>query len=381
MTLAAIFAVLLQKGGSDLHIRAGSPPRIRVMGKLIPFPPEAKMDRAAVTELLCAVLTPQQVELLKRDQELDFSLRMEGMARFRANYFYHLGNLGATFRVIPEIIPTIEALALPSVLKDLATRKQGLILITGPTGAGKSTTLAALIHHVNKTEAVHVITIEDPVEFLHQDLQAQITQREVGADTRSYSEALRRALRQDPDVIMVGEMRDAESIGIAMTAAETGHLVLSTLHTNDSRQSIDRILDVFPHQQQNQIRMQLSLVLVAIISQRLLRRTDGSGRIAAMEVMVNTPTMRRLIADGKMEGIPKAIEEGSTLYKMQSLNQHLLSLLQEGLIAEEEALAVSTNPNDLKILITTRSRRETDPKKYTSPPSLAAMGGIMKGKI
>ncbi len=380
MRLADLLPVLVEKGGSDLHIKVGRPPRIRIMGMLKPLPmPELELSHEAIKHCLYEILNPQQIERFEHDRELDFSFQGEGGGRFRANYYYHLGTPGAAFRVIPARIPTLEGMSLPPVLAALTAHKQGIILVTGPTGSGKSTTLAAMIHHLNKTRAVHIVTIEDPVEFLHTEIQSQITQREIGSDTFSYPEAIRRALRQDPDVIMVGEMRDAESIGIAMTAAETGHLVLSTLHTNDARQSIDRILDAFPPHNQQQVRIQLATVMVATVAQRLLRRANGVGRVAAFEVMINTPTIRRLISDGKMEGISKAIEEGKTLYKMQSFNQHLLALIQDKTVTEEEALAFSSNQNDLKILIATHIQSGTRSQKPMVHIGTASMGEVFMG--
>jgi len=380
MTLIDLLPVLLEKGGSDLHIKVGRPPRIRVMGKLVPLPmPESELSQESIVHCLYAILNPQQIERFECDRELDFSFQVAGGGRFRANYYYHLGTPGGAFRVIPARIPTLEGLSLPPILASLTAHKQGIILVTGPTGSGKSTTLAAMIHHINKTHSLHIVTIEDPVEFLHTEMQSQITQREIGSDTFSYPEAIRRALRQDPDVIMVGEMRDAESIGIAMTAAETGHLVLSTLHTTDARQSIDRILDAFPPHNQQQVRTQLATVMVATVAQRLLRRANGKGRVAAFEVMINTPTIRRLISDGKMDGIPKAIEEGKMLYKMQSFNQHLLALIQDGSVTEEEALAFSSNQNDLKILIATHIRRGSESEKEFIHIGAPSMGDVFMG--
>jgi twitching motility protein PilT len=300
------------------------------------------------------MLTEVQAKKLENEREIDFSYLVEGLARFRGNIFHQMGFLGAVFRVIPVEIVTIDQLNLPQVLKELVFRNQGIILVTGPTGSGKSTTLAAMIDYLNENRSDHIITIEDPLEFVHRDKKCVINQREVGLDTRSFAEALKRALRQDPDVILVGEMRDPETISIAMTAAETGHLVFSTLHTNDAKQSMDRIIDTFPPEQQHQVRMQLAMTLCAIISQRLIKKSDGSGRVAVIEVMINTPTIRKMIEEGKIGAIDKAIHDSASLYKMQTMNQHLFRLVKEGTITQEAALGISNNPNDLRIMFQTQ---------------------------
>ena len=344
---------LIEKRGSDLHLKVGRPPLMRIKGELVPseFPFIGKDE---VKELLLPMLTDLQVKKLEDDRELDFSYLVEGLARFRGNIFHQMGCLGAVFRVIPVEIKTIDQLNLPQVLKEFVFKNQGIILVTGPTGSGKSTTLAAMIDHLNENRPLHIITIEDPVEFVHRDKNCTINQREVGFDTRSFSEALKRALRQDPDVILVGEMRDPETITIAMTAAETGHLVFSTLHTNDAKQSIDRIIDTFPPQQQHQVRMQLAMTLHATVSQRLVKKSDGSGRVAIIEIMINTPTIRKMIEESKVGAIDKAIQDSASLYKMQTMNQHLFQRVIEGVITKEDALSVSNNPNDLRIMFQTQ---------------------------
>ena len=371
MKIDDYFTALVQRGGSDLHLKVGRPPLMRIKGELLPteYPVVGKEE---VKKLLLPMLTEMQIKKLENEREIDFSYLVEGLARFRGNIFHQMGNLGAVFRVIPVQIMTIDELKLPPVLKELIFRNQGIILVTGPTGSGKSTTLAAMIDYLNMNRSDHIITIEDPVEFVHRDKKCEINQREVGFDTRSFSEALKRALRQDPDVILVGEMRDPETISIAMTAAETGHLVFSTLHTNDAKQSIDRIIDTFPPEQQHQVRMQLAMTLCAIISQRLIKKLDGSGRVAVIEVMINTPTIRKMIEEGKIGAIDKAIHDSASLYKMQTMNQHLFQLVKEGTITQEGALSMSNNPNDLRIMFQTQM---PGPSPTPTPPKPSGLEG------
>jgi twitching motility protein PilT len=367
MNISEYLKILIEKGGSDLHLKVGRPPLMRIKGELLPseYPP---MKKEEVRNLLYPMLTEMQIKKLENERELDFSYLVEGLARFRGNIFYQMGNLGAVFRVIPVEIKTIDQLNLPQILKELVFRNQGIILVTGPTGSGKSTTLAAMIDYLNENRTHHIITIEDPVEFVHRDKKCAINQREIGFDTSSFSQALRRALRQDPDVILVGEMRDPETISIAMTAAETGHLVFSTLHTNDAKQSIDRIIDTFSPEQQHQVRMQLAMTLLATISQRLIKKSDGSGRVAVIEVMINTPTIRKMIEEGKIGAIDKAIHDSASLYKMQTMNQDLFKLVKEEVITKEDALGISSNPNDLRIMFQTQMPSSTPTSPPTSPP-------------
>jgi len=353
MNVSDYLKILIERGGSDLHLKVGRPPIMRIKGELLPSEyPSIKRDE--MKNLLFPMLTEIQTKKLEEEKELDFSFLVEGLSRFRGNIFHQMGNLGAVFRVIPVEIKTIDQLGLPQVLKELVFRNQGIILVTGPTGSGKSTTLAAMIDYLNENRSRHIITVEDPVEFVHRDKKCVINQREIGVDTRSFSEALRRALRQDPDVILVGEMRDPETINIAMTAAETGHLVFSTLHTNDAKQSIDRIIDTFSPEQQHQVRMQLAMTLLSTISQRLIKRSDGSSRVAVVEVMINTPTIRKMIEEGKVGAIDKVIHDSASLYKMQTMNQDLFRLFKEGIITKEDALSMSNNPNDLRIMFQTQ---------------------------
>jgi twitching motility protein PilT len=355
MKIEEYLKILVEKGGSDLHLKVGRPPLMRIKGDLLPMEEMPVISNEEIKDIIYEMLTKRQIEKLEEELELDFSYIIEDLARFRGNILHQMGHLGAVFRVIPMEILTIEQLSLPEVLNDIVERKSGIVLVTGPTGSGKSTTLAALIDKINETRHEHIITIEDPVEFVHQDKKCTINQREVGADTASFGNALKRALRQDPDIILVGEMRDPETINIAITAAETGHLVLSTLHTVDAKQSIDRIIDTFPPEQQHQVRMQLGSALGAIISQMLVKTSDETGRVPVVEIMINTATIKKLIQDGNVGMIDKAIADSAMLYKMQTQNQHLFKLVHEGRINKEDALKVSRNPNDLRIMFQTQS--------------------------
>ncbi len=361
---------LVEKGGSDLHLKTGRPPLLRIAGDLVPTD-RPEVDATDMQTILQTVLGPHGFRGLTEEHERDAAYTVRGLARFRVNAFMRLGELGAIFRAIPLATPTLEGLGLPEVLKEICKAPQGLVLVTGPTGSGKSTTLAAMIEHINRTEPLHVVTIEDPVEFLYTDKKCEINQRQLGSDVRSVTEALRRALRQDPDVILVGEMRDRETMELAIHAAETGHLVFSTLHTNDAKQSLDRILDTFPADAARQVRSLLSLTLKAVISQRLVRRADGRGRTAALEVMIASPQIRELIAEGKIREIDKAIREGGDFYRMQSFNQSLAGLVGAKVVTEEEALATSSNPGDLQLLL--RGFTNGSATVTNSPPSTPAV--------
>ena len=344
-----VLADLAVSGGSDVHLKVGRPPIYRVGGELRDsrFP---ALDDADMRGLLLQLLGADGFRALERDLECDAAYVLPEVARCRVNAYKRLGHYAAALRIIPLVTPTIELMGLPEVLKTICSAPQGLVLITGPTGSGKSTTMAAMMEHLNETEASHVVTIEDPIEFVYSDKRSTIDQRQLGTDTRTLHDALRRVLRQDPDIILVGEMRDRESMELAMHAAETGHLVFSTLHTNDAKQTIDRIVDMFPVEAAHQIRSMLALTLHAVISQRLVRRADGSGRIAALEVMINSPNIRDLIAEGKTSQIEKSIASSADYYQMQTFNQSLCKLTMSGTITQEDALACSTNPNDLKLL-------------------------------
>ncbi|HZE97432.1 MAG TPA: PilT/PilU family type 4a pilus ATPase [Planctomycetota bacterium] len=341
---------LILRGGSDLHLKAGRPPLMRISSDLAPseFPVLSESD---VNAIIRAVLGRDGTRILHEEYEYDASYELPGVARFRVNAFKRMGQFGAAFRAIPLNIPTIDLMGLPPVLKDICKVPQGMVLVTGPTGSGKSTSLAAMIDHLNQSQPLHIVTIEDPIEFVYTDQKSTVTQRQLGSDVKSLQEALRRALRQDPDVILMGEMRDRETMELAMHAAETGHLVFSTLHTNDAKQTLDRIVDAFPADAAHQVRSMMALTLQAVISQRLVRRADGKGRIAAVEVMINSPNIRELIAEGKTTQIEKAIAQSGDYYKMQTFNQALARLIQSRTITEEEGLGASTSSSDLKLIL------------------------------
>ncbi|NWF97927.1 MAG: type IV pilus twitching motility protein PilT [Nitrospirae bacterium] len=332
---------------SDLHIKVGSPPILRIHGELIPLTSEKKISHEDATKVALSVMTPGQTEVFKRKNDLDLAYSVPGLGRFRCNIFMQRGTVGLVFRVIPMKIPSIDELLLPEVIKKISTEQRGLILVTGTTGSGKSTTLASMIDLINSTRTEHIMTIEDPIEYLHRDKKSIVNQREIGSDTESFSKALRQALRQDPDVILVGEMRDFETIQTSLVAAETGHLVLSTLHTIDATETVNRIIAVFPPYQHKQVRMQLSSVLKAIISMRLVPRADGKGRVPAVEILIATATIKDCILDpDKTKSIPDVIEQGAIHYGMQTFDQSLFSLYKSGLITYEEALRRATNPDD-----------------------------------
>ncbi len=328
------------------------------------------LDDAALERFFLAVVPERLREVAQADRELDFSYQPEKVSiRFRVNLFFQKGHLGFVFRQIPSDIPSLNDLGFQDRLAGLMKENQGLILVTGPTGSGKSTTLAAMIREVNDTRKKHIITIEDPMEFVQTDNLCLINQREVGADTASFSEALRRALRQDPDVVLVGEMRDVETIGIATTAAETGHLVLSTLHTNDAKQSIERIINAYPAEEHYQVRMKLALVLNAVISQTLLPKKDGKGRVAALEVMINTPTIRKMIEAGEIGKVDKIIEESNEFYGMCTKNQALFELWKSDVVSEDIALGASNAPNNLKLRIESEKfGSQQGEREHSSPP-------------
>ena len=341
---------LVARRGSDLHLKVGRPPLMRLSSELMPSE-FAVVTTEDMLDVLRKLGGDAGVKRLETESELDASYEIADVARFRVNIFRERGRWGLVARVIPLTVPTIDGLGLPAVLKDICAAPQGLVLVTGPTGSGKSTTLASLINHINETQALNIVTIEDPIEFMYEDKKSVVRQRQLGTDVQSLTEALKRVLRQDPDVILVGEMRDKETIDLALHAAETGHLVFSTLHTNDAKQTLDRIVDVYPAEEHPQLRSQLALCLQAVISQRLVKRADGSGRIAAMEIMINSPNIRDLIAEGKTSTIEKAMASAGDYYRMQTFNQALAKLAGDKVVTAEEALAVSTNPNDLKLMM------------------------------
>lgn len=337
---------LVARDASDLHLKANNPPLMRIRGDLVRTDYPA-LSHDQLTNLLTSILNEDRLEKLKTFKELDLSYFVEGLARFRVNMFWQMGHIGAVFRVIPYKIRTIDELMMPQVCKRLSLLPRGLIIMTGPTGSGKSTSLAAMINHINENQKCHIMTIEDPIEYVHKDKVSIINQRELHTDTHSFADALKHVMRQNPDVILVGEMRDLETIMLAITAAETGHLVFSTLHTVDAAQTIDRIVDVFPPQQQAQIRTQLSVTLQGVVSQSLLPTKDGKGRVAAFEVMVATPSVRTLIRDGKTHQVYLDIQTGGEL-GMQTLDGHLLQLCKDGLIEYELAVSKCSNIADFQ---------------------------------
>jgi twitching motility protein PilT len=347
MELNALLALLVQVKGSDLHLCAGEPPTMRV-GRIIRRTRFAELSAADITGMLRGVTGGPRWERFERELELDLAYVVPRVARFRVNIYRERNQPSACFHRIPSEIQTIDELGLPSVLKEIAMLPRGMVLVTGPTGAGKSTTLAAMIDHINESRPVHIVTIEDPVEFLHRPKLASITQREVGGDTRSFADALRHVMRQNPDVILVGELRDLETIQLAITAGETGHLVFGTLHTLDAAQTIDRIVDVFEPERQEQVRAQLSVTLQAAISQDLLLRADSKGLVPAFEVMVVTPGIRNLIRERKTHQIYSLIEAGGE-FGMRTFDQDLLALYTAGKVTAEEALAKANEPEELRV--------------------------------
>lgn len=342
--------IMLDRGGSDLHITAGSPPGIRQRGELIRIENMNPLTPRDTTEMILGLLSEEQRKRFETELELDFAYSIPGVSRFRANVFQQRNSMGAVFRAIPIDIPTLEQLGLPPVCRFLADRPRGLVLVTGPTGSGKSTTLAAMIDHVNTTKALHIVTMEDPIEFMHRNKRCFVNQREVGEDTLSFASALKRVLRQDPDVILVGEMRDLETISAALTAAETGHLVFATLHTTGGPETIDRIIDVFPPHQQAQVRMQLSTCLEGVLSQTLLPCTDGKTRVMAMEIMLGVPAIQNLIREGKTHQMETIIQGGGS-QGMQTLDQSLKNLLTAGKITFQEAISKARNPKELAAMV------------------------------
>ncbi|MDY0093744.1 MAG: type IV pilus twitching motility protein PilT [Candidatus Vecturithrix sp.] len=343
---------MMERSASDLHLKVGNPPVMRINGLLHILRDLPRLQREDTLAVASQILNKKQKTDFNENFEIDFAYSVAGLGRFRCNAFLQRGSVGIVFRSISMKILTVEELHLPLVLNKIALEPRGLILVTGITGSGKSTTLAAMIQHVNNNRDVHIITIEDPIEYMHRDNRALINQREVGGDTKGFATALRSALRQDPDVILVGEMRDKETIETAITAAETGHLVMSTLHTADAMGTINRIISMFPAYQQGQIRMELAEVLRAALSMRLVRKKDGKGRVPAVEVLVATDTIRQCILEPeKTLKIPEYIEAGKSQYGMQSFDQALLDLFQEGSISYEEALLHCTRPADFALKV------------------------------
>ena len=351
MEIKKILKEMIARGASDLHLKVASPPAFRINGSLTfaDNPPPTVQDMVAVAQ---QILTPTQREEFETTREIDFAFGIPGLARFRANFYVQRGSVAMVFRHVPVEIKSVDELGLPEVVKELAMRPRGLMLITGTVGSGKSTTLAAIVDIINRESARHVITIEDPIEFLHRDRMSIISQREIGSDTGSYSEALVHILRQDPDVILIGEIRDAEAMKIALTAADTGHLVLSTMHTIDATQTVSRIISFFPPHQHQEIRYLLAATLQAVVSQRLVADADGLQRYPACEIMINTGTIKEYIREPeKTVMIRQAIQEGFVQYQMQSFDQSLMQLYKEGKVTLEAAMHASSNPHEFSLRV------------------------------
>ena len=350
LNIDELLKAVVAKKASDLHLKVGNNPIARVDGHLEPLDPNLKLTQEDVVAVAFSIMNNQQKQRFKERSELDLAYSAPGLGRFRVNVYQQRGTVNLVFRAVPTKILTIQELHLPAVIEKMAAETRGMILVTGTTGSGKSTTLASIIDQINRTRTENVITIEDPIEFLHRDRKCLVSQREIGADTESFSVALRSALRQDPDVILVGEMRDFETISTALVAAETGHLVLSTLHTIDATETVNRIISVFPPYQQKQIRLQLAGILKGVISQRLVPRADGQGRVPAVEVMVATQTIKESIIDPeKTRRIHDVIAAGTSQYGMQTFDQSLAALCREKLISQEEALRWCSNPDDFTL--------------------------------
>jgi twitching motility protein PilT len=376
-----LLKIAVERGASDLHLKAGSYPMMRIRGELIPVSQDRRIDHEEMIAVAAAVLPTALRDKFRDSHEVDLAYSVAGLGRFRCNAFQQRGTIGMTFRVIPFRVATIPELTLPPVLRRITQEQRGLVLVTGTTGSGKSTTLAAMIDEINSNQTVNVMTIEDPIEYLHRDKRSIICQREVGIDTKSFAQALRSALRQDPDVILVGEMRDHETIETALLAAETGHLVMSTLHTLDAAETIGRIVSVFPPHQHQQVRLQLASVLRAVVSQRLIPKADGKGRVPAVEVLIVTPFIRDCIIDkDKTHLIRGAIAQGTSQYGMQTFDQSIYFLYEQRLVSKEEALRWATNPDEFKLRlqgITSTSDEAIDEMARagaTNPPKITRFG-------
>jgi len=348
---------LLKYNASDLHLKAGRPPLYRINGNVIPLKlPDLAADQ--IESIIFGVLTQSQIEDLNKKRQINLSFVIKDLGRFRCNVYFQLGTVSAAIRTIPLVVPNLDMLGVPPVLKDFCQRPRGLVLITGASGTGKSTTLAAMIQHINENSHVHVLAIEDPIEFVYRDMKASITQREVGSDTLSLQDGLQAGLRQDPDVVVIGELLDREMIQTALTAAETGHLVMSTLHTNSTKSTISRIFDVFPPEFRHQIRIQLASNLIGVVSQQLLMRSDGTGRVPACEVMVKSPIIEEYIRKNEIEAIMDAVANSNNHYKMQTMNQSLMRLVKDGIITLDEALKASDSPDNLRLALSGVTRDE-----------------------
>jgi twitching motility protein PilT len=364
-----LLEVVLNRGASDLHLTSGSPPVLRLHGDLVPMTEYPELTGQGLRSMIYAILPQRRREELEQELELDMSYSLPGKARFRVNVYFQRDSIGAAFRLIPFEIKSVETLGLPPVASEFARFPRGFVVVTGPTGSGKSTTLAALVDIVNQERRCHIMTVEDPIEFLHRHKSSIVNQREVGSDTHGFAPALKHVLRQDPDVILVGEMRDLETIATAITAAETGHLVFATLHTQDAPQTIDRIIDVFPPHQQQQVRVQLSTTLQGVVTQQLLQTADGRGRVVATEVLVATAAVRNLIREGKVHQIYSVMQAGGR-FGMRTMDASLAELVQAGRITNELAMDRSHDPEELTRLLGSRPPASSDS---------FAMGGAMGG--
>ncbi|MGI8945818.1 MAG: type IV pilus twitching motility protein PilT [Thermoleophilaceae bacterium] len=352
LDFAEVLLEVMRRNASDLHMTAGSPPMVRERGQLSALPGYEPLTPQVVREIVYSILTNDQRQRLETDWQIDLAYSIPGRARFRVNAYFQRASIGAAFRLIPQSMPALGDLGLPPILRDFTEKPRGFVLVTGPTGSGKSTTLAAMIDLINEKRHEHIMTIEDPIEFLHKHKSCIVNQRELGADAQSFALALKAALRQDPDVILVGEMRDLDTISTALTAAETGHLVFATLHTQDTAQTVDRIVDVFPPSQQQQVRVQLSVALQGIVSQQLLPTVDGLSRCCATEVLVPTPAVRNLIREGKTHQIYSALQTGGT-HGMQTMDASLVDLVRRNKITRQLAEGRSSSPEELRRLMGT----------------------------
>ncbi len=379
--LDSLLRFLVKKEASDLHLKPMRPPLVRLRGKLLPLK-GTPFQLEELESMLRGILTERQARMLDERRCVEFGYSVGGLSRFRATVFYQRGTLGAVFRRVPFEFPTIDEWGLPDVIKELADLRQGLVLVTGPTGSGKSSTLASVLRETITKRCVHLVTIEDPIEYILSDASGAVTQREVGSDTVTFSEALRNALRQDPDIIMVGENRDLETMSTTLTAAETGHVVMTTLHTNSAAQTIDRVIDMFPGESQRQIRHQLSQVLKAIVSLQLVERADGSGMVAAVEILRESPRINKLIKEGNISEMQEEIEKSVSYYGMQTMNQSLAALVINKTITKEKALEASNNPGDLDLLLRKfffkTAGTEGGPGEETAMPSDADFSRIHK---
>ena len=374
VNLRALLEEMIEKDASDLHLVAGERPKLRVDGDIVSASSEEVMTPKDTLSLAYSVLTENQKKRFETESELDFSFGIQNLARFRGNVFKQRGCVSVVIRQIPFNVKTFQELGLPHVVAQLADRPRGLVLVTGPTGSGKSTTLAAMIDKINKELKGHIITVEDPIEFIHRHQSCIVNQREVGTDTNSFQAALKYALRQDPDVVLIGEMRDLETIQAALTIAETGHLAFATLHTNSAAESINRIIDVFPSHQQSQVRAQLAFVLEGVLTQTLLQRAKGRGRVMAAEIMICTPAIRALIRDDKVHQIESSMQAGKK-YGMQTLNDALYQLYMSREVTKDECLRVTSKPNDFLRSI---GEAPADDKEIPTPAQAAAQAGPPK---